>query len=217
MSLSPGTQLAIICIVVLLVAAYIFFTYHQFPVGGSGDTEREKIADNLTKMRRLWTESSYLTRMNTVEGITGYLGANATHERILANANQVGRNLGTMYGSTNGDKFANLLRERHGIFHNIMILARQNKDYSGEVAKLKDNTKGIVDFWTSINDSVNPKTLEGLLQTQADHTIKKIAHTSKHETIASMNSFDSCNKTIQELMDYLDDCTWKHLTGSSRY
>ena len=214
--MEPATQLALIALIVILVAAYIFFNYNAKP-SSAIDAARARISENLTKMRRLWTESSYLTRSSVVEGISGYLGANATNERILANANQVGRNLGNLYGSSNGDRFATLLRDRHLILQNVIVAARQNKDFSDEAKKLKANTQEIVAFWTDINTTVDGKKLECLLDAHADHTLRKITHISKQESIAGYNSFDSSNKTLQELMDYFDEITWKNLVGAPRY
>lgn len=215
--MSPESQIAIILLIVILVGAYIFFTYQQKPSSAKLNEERENVADNLTKMRRLWTEGNYLTRTNAIEQVAGYLGANASQERILANANQVGRNMGTLYGSSNGDQFAQVLRERHTIMQNITLAARQHKDTSTDIAQLKANTQNIVKFLTNMNPSFDAQRLESFLNCYADHNIKQIHHTAKHETISSMNSFDSSNKTLQEMMDYMETEIWNHKIGGPRY
>jgi hypothetical protein len=215
--MSPETQLVIILLIVLGIALYIFFNYHSKP-STAVDAQRQNLAELLSKTKRLWTESNYLMRSSAVENISGYLGAGATGERLLANANQIGRNLGNIYSDSNaGDKFAELLRNRHTLFQNIITNAHQNKDYTDDVHKMKANTESIVQLLTQVNGLIDANKLECLLTAQNEHLVRKIAHLAKHESIASYHVFDSANKSTQELLDYLEQASWKALTNGSRY
>jgi hypothetical protein len=214
--MTPDTQIAIIMIIVILVGIYIFFNYQTKP-SIAVDARKTEVSDNLTKMRRLWTESNYLTRSNTIEHISGYQGANATHEKVFANVNQIGRNIGTLYGALNGDKAGDILRQRHTHIMNIITLARQNKDISSEVQQLKDTNDALTQFLVSLNPVLDEKMLSGLVQSHTDHLIRQISHISKHECSTGTSSFDASNKSLQELMDYLETSTWSHLIGGPRY
>ena len=208
-----AAQLGIIVLIVLLVGLWMFFNYHRLPDYNANNPAKQELADNLTKMRRLWTEQNYLTRMSVVEGITGYTGAGITTERLLGNVQQLGRNLSNLYGQVAGDQYADLLRDRINSINTIIAQARQHKDISSEVAKLKDNSNSLIDFLVRLNPRLSRDKLQTLFDAQADSLIKKIVHTVKNECVASMTAFDTFNKTTQDLLDYIEDNTWEHIIG----
>lgn len=208
-------QIAIIILIVLVIAIWVLFTYrHQAPtMSFVANPEKERVHDLLSKMQRLWTEHAYLMRMEVIETITGYLGANVTAEKLQNNTQQIGRNFGNLYGSTLGDQFANLLQEHNMIAKNLITLAKQNKDVSSVYTQWKENANKITNFVTSVNPNISRSSLSSLLDAHLDSMLKEMNYTLRHENLASMASFDSYLKNTYDLVDTLQEGTWKHLCG----
>jgi hypothetical protein len=210
--MNEKVQLAIIALIVILVAAWIFFNYNCEKKGSNTDPKKEEIAANLDKMKRLWVERSYLTRMSNIESLTGYNGASITQQRVLNSAQQIGRNLGYLYTTEEGDTFSNLLTEQHQIMLDILKLTREHKDVTYLYERLKKNSEVIADFLVSVCPNLNKERIMTLFSSQIDNFLKTVLFTIKSENTASMAAFDSCNKCTQELATYLNDSIWKHLT-----
>jgi len=212
--MNEKVQLAIIALIVVLVAAWIFFNYNCERKGSNVDPKKEEIAANLEKMKRLWVERSYLTRMSNIEDLTGYTGASITQQRVLNSAQQLGRNLGHLYTTEDGTTFSDLLTEQHQTMLDILKLSRQRKDVTLLYEKLKKNSENIANFLVKICPNINRERIINLFNTQIDNFLKTILYTIKDENTASMAAFDACNKTTQELSTYMNDCMWKQLTNS---
>lgn len=208
-------QIAIIILIVLAVAIWVLFAYrHQAPpTSFAANPEKDRVHDLLSKMQRLWTEHAYLMRMEVIENITGYLGANVTAEKLQNNTQQIGRNFGNLYGAKLGDQFACLLQEHNMIAQNLITLAKQNKDVSSTYAQWKDNATKITDFITAVNPKIDRSMLATIVDAHLDNLLKEINFTLRHENLASMASFDAYLKSTHDLVDTFQDGTWKHLIG----
>ena len=211
--MTTSTQIALIALIVLLVATFIFFTYKPVPTANN-NPETNRINEALNKMRRLFTERSYLTRMSNIEDMTGYNGAKVTAEKFMGNSDQLGRNFGNLYGSDKGNEFGNLMRNNHNGIVNVIKSSKQRKNVDQEYQELEKTNDQIVDFLTNTNQCLDPQLLKSFLNCQLAAFRKSVEHTLNDETIGSMASFDTYNKSAQDFIDYLEKQCWKDLTGN---
>lgn len=208
-----AAQLGIITLIVILVAAWIFFNYYPLPPLNQNNPQKVLVADSLSKMKRLWTERSYLTRASSVENTLGFNGSGLTDERILANGQQIGRNLGNLYGREAGEKLNAALTDYHQDMFNLLKGVRHHRDITHEYNHLKSKGQELVRVLSDTCPCLEASKLKPLVDSHIDHFMKTIVHTSRDENLASMSSFDAYNKCTQELVDYLDEGIWCDLIG----
>jgi hypothetical protein len=206
-------QLGIITLIVVLVALWIFFNYHPLPTISQNNEKKASVAEALNKMKRLWTERSYLTRMSNIESLTGYTGASVTNEQVLANSQQIGRNLANLYGQGTGDILSNLFLEYHQIMFDLLRDARERRDTGPLYRQLQSKSHEMIDFLLQICPCTKRQKLEDLMSIHLDTFMKNIVHTIRDENVASMAAFNAYTKSSNDLVDYIGDCVWAHLIG----
>lgn len=206
-------QLGIITLIVVLVALWMFFNYYPLPKLIQ-NPKKAHVDKTLSKMKRLWTEHSYLTRMSNVEDLTGYSGSSITNEQLLANSQHLGRNLAKLYDQNIGDSLSAILLEYNQLIFDLLRQARQHKDVSSPYAALQAKGQQLKDFFLKICPCLEASRLEELILIQLDAFMKNIIYTIRDENIASMTAFTSYKKATNDLVDYLDQCIWSHLMDS---
>lgn len=211
--MNSTSQLAIIALIVVLVAVWIFFTYYSLPKYESRNARYEEIANHLTKMKRLWTERTYLTRMSSIEDLIGYNGSSLTKERLNNNNYQLGRNFSRLYGKEAGDKLTDLLMKyHHGVFE-VLKQIRHKREISSEFEGLHKEGEKIADLLVTTCPDLDRNKLISLFDTQLKELIDSIMYASQDKNLSGMASFESYNKATKDLMKYIEECVWKNLLG----
>lgn len=206
-------QLGIIVLLVLLVAGWLFINYHQLPKMDQNNAKKMEVSNSLSKMQRLWTERSYLTRMSNIEDLTGYRGSTVTNEQVLTNGQQLGRNLSNLYGQPAGDGLAAHLHDYHQTMFDLLRQARQRKDITAQYNLLQEKGKDLITFLGSVCPCLDMTKLQDLMNTHLEYLLKHVNHTIRDENVASMAAFNSYNKVTRNIASHLEECIWKHLIG----
>jgi len=214
-SMKPSVQLAIIALIVVLVGAWMFFTYFPLPSGSGNNGRKVLVADSMNKMKRLWTERSYLTRAANIEELTGYHGSSITKERLMANSGSIGRTVGHLYGPEAGEAMSHLLHDYHEKMITLIRLARERKDLTDAEAAVKRSGEAVVELWGKVCPTVDVSKLHQMFVTHNQHFIENVLQIIRDENVGAMASFDSFNKNNWDIICYLDDCVWDNMVGSS--
>ena len=211
-----ASQLGIITLIVILVAAWIFFTYYPLPKyesGNMGNSRYQEVARHLDKMKRLWTERTYLTRMSSIEDLVGYNGSNLTKERLINNNQQLGRNFSHLYGKEAGDKLTELLMKYHQGVFDLLKQIRQKREVAFEFEDLQREGEKIADFLVSKCPDLERNKLVNLFNTQLNELVNSVVYALQDKNLSGMTSFESYNKATKDLMRYIEECVWKNLLG----
>lgn len=207
---------AIILLIVLGFAIYVFFHWHSLPNPGPDHSLRQ-LSDSLWKFERLWLDQIYLMRAAMIENISGYAGAGITRDRLLANAAQMGRNLGSIYGSQAGQKYADLLKQQVSKGLEVVTAVRQGK--SDLAAQLFSQWKAlgsqISAFLSQTISGLDKAKLESYWDDYLDATMAEAVHTVRQDSLLSMSSFDNVRKHVLEFADYLEEAISADRKGKS--
>lgn len=211
--LDSTTQIVIIVLIVLIVAAWIFLTYHPKHPEYIADPRKNRTHDLLEKMNRLWVERAYLMRMAITEAINEPLHAPITIEKLNNNINSISRNFSNLYGNAEGDKLGALLHQQNEIIMKYLTTARQNKTTDALLTQWQNNSQDLANFLSSVNPSFDVKTIQTLLDSSMTSLNKEIYSTIRQENLASMNAFEAYLKNTNELSSLLQNGTWTHVIG----
>lgn len=210
--METDTSLAIIILIIAAVILAMLYWYHKLPEY-KNDPMKEKTALYLSKMRRLWTERSYLTRMTNVENMVGYAGSGITNQRLEVNGKQLGKNMGNMYGTNFGDKLTMLLNNQSRYMLDILDKTRKNIILGDEIDLLKNNAHEIGDLLSKICVKADCSKLQTILNAQIESFYEGVKNMAKREDILSSENFNMYNKYTKELTNYLESSIWKDVIG----
>lgn len=127
----------------------------------AGGVPKYSESDLKNALRQLWEQHVAWTRMTIISAVFGSPDLNATVNRLLKNAADMGNAIRPFYGDKNAAAFENLIREHINIALSLVLSSK-----AGETAKAEEawyeNGSMIARFLSSINPYINEESFKNM-------------------------------------------------------
>ncbi|GIP43720.1 hypothetical protein J45TS6_21790 [Paenibacillus sp. J45TS6] len=132
---------------------YSRYPIYYYPVARSYPTWTSSSVELNRKLRALWEQHVYWTRLTVNSIVDGLPDVNATTERLLRNPDDFAEVLATVYGTAIANEFARLLREHLTIAAELVGDLKSGNSEAAADAQRRwyANADSIADFLGRIN------------------------------------------------------------------
>lgn len=112
--------------------------------------------DIKTLFRKLFTDHAVYTKFYIESVLNNALDTSSIGNRLFANQDEIGLNVGKIIGADNGAKLTALLREHIQFAAATLVAAKNKQDIEAPKAKLFGNSKRVSVFLSGLNPNLLP-------------------------------------------------------------
>ncbi len=165
-------------------------------------------------MNQLWNQHVALTRLVVTDAADNSPCLSSDLELLNQNQKDLGENLASKLGRSDGHRYAKLLLEHINGAVKIVTLALQSKDIDDAVKDWYKNKDEIVHFLKDEIKSFDKKKLNKFWTDHLDITLKEATSIIKHDCSASAEQYKAAVECANMMSDYMADTISKHDNSS---